>query len=749
MMARTTPNTSHTRLLVPRKAQASNTLHESGVLVQLLQGSVLLALFLLVLPLTFAATYTDTLTADFSAGNISAVNVSDDAITLPLNSSGEYNSSGTFYSQVFDMGSNPSATIAWNYATPSGTSVLIATRFGNSSSVGSSWSSFSSDYGTSSGSTITITERFLQYRVQLTTSANTSTPSVTDVTLTYTEENVTASNGGSNLTSTTTGNYDLRVNASDTFSVTSVVGAYSVNSTTYTAVTLTHLSGDLYNLTIAEPSAGWDQLANQTITLYLNITTSNGSATNTHERNITELIDFVNTAPSLSSISNYEREQNETLNITISGSDADELTANLTFTTNRSDITITALTNTTARLTWIPGPEDVGTQVITVYVNDTLTRSSTTFTVNVTDINDAPEIDDVDAISSYYGVRQTLTLSASDADASDTLTFSMSPNFFSITTNAGNDTGEFFGVANWTPAYPERGEHNVTFFASDGTETVNTTTTMTIDYCGDAVCQTDYETSLTCEADCPATTLEQISLIIPDRNCVNETMTIYVFNATNRFSCYYEGLVEQGLALCEPIDGVTIDVYQRSGNLLVSEGSISSDSDGVATFTPTEAGTYKFTATKDDFSNTTETVIVRLCTANITQTQTNQTIEQPSLPPRENRSESEAPAEETPGLTQEEASVLTIILFYIVVPLLGASLLYTSVTFYDLNKDSVPWLLQLRIWILEKRKQYAPQIIWMERKLEPIAQLLRPAVQASSDTFAKVRAAINDRFKRR
>ena len=170
--------------------------------------------------------------------------------------------------------------------------------------------------------------------------------------------------------------------------------------------------------------------------MYVNVTVNDGTSNITSSHTITELVDFVNNPPTIDPISDVGVVQNGTVNVTVTASDINELTPNLTFTTNRSDITVTALTNTSARLIWIPGPEDVGSQIVQVTVDDGEDTDATTFLVNVTDVNDVPILADVSDITGYYGIRQTLTLVATDEDTNPTLSFSMVPNFFTFTTTS-------------------------------------------------------------------------------------------------------------------------------------------------------------------------------------------------------------------------------------------------------------------------------------------------------------------------
>ena len=698
-----------------------------------------LLLALCTLSIVFAATYTDTLDADFQAGNTTQVNSSLDSIFLQNASSSAYNTSGTFYSQVFDLGSNPNASISWTYATPTGTSVLVATRSGNNSVAGSTgWSSWSSDYATSSGSTVTsVTNRYYQYRVQLVTTDNTTTPTVTDVTLTYTESNTSFNRASSwtNLTGATSGTYIYYANVSDTFTVLSVTGRYSINGNSFSSSSsLTSVSGTTYSLNISEPSGGWDNATNATsngtLTIELTAIVNDGSSNFTRATNMSETIEFVNTDPVIDPISNEVVAQGVEMNVTVTASDVDSQA--ITFTTNNSAITVTAISNTSAYLTWTPNATNVGLHTVIVYANDTIGQDSTSFIVNVTDVNDAPEIEDVDDFEGYHGVRQVLVLTATDLDSGANLSFSVDPAYFTFTTTttlngSAAPSGTYYGIANFSPADLEDGVTNLTFIVTDGTDSANTSATYTVGYCGDLTCDEDYENESICAVDCvEVLDLDIVALVVPDRNCAGEEMTIYAYNATDRFSCSYLGLTEAGKSLCAPLDGASITVYLRTGALLTEKGSLSTNSDGAASFTPAVAGEYKFSAVADDFANSSAIVQVRDCSADITVVNQNTTVTQPELPPLEEDDLIE-PREEEPTTTKEEASLISIIIFYFIIPTLLAMLAYTSFVFYDVNKDTLPVLLEIRIFLYEQRVKYQPQVLKVWRVLQPY---LTPVAQS-------------------
>jgi hypothetical protein len=121
-----------------------------------------------------------------------------------------YQRNGSLTSSIFDSGSSAGAdwgTLAYTSSAPSGTSVAVRVRTGNQSNL-SDASSFSSCPAISSGtslagtSCVTQGDRYAQYQVAL-TGAGTSTPSVTQVSVSYTVIPSTTSGGSSQQTTTT------------------------------------------------------------------------------------------------------------------------------------------------------------------------------------------------------------------------------------------------------------------------------------------------------------------------------------------------------------------------------------------------------------------------------------------------------------------------------------------------------------------------------------------------------------------
>jgi hypothetical protein len=96
-----------------------------------------------------------------------------------------YASPATFNSRVFDAGSAVSWTsLAWDATTPSGTTVSLSIRTGNTASPDGTWTSFTPV--STSGGAFNSAGRYAQYQAILTTTDSTQTAVLSDVTVSYT-----------------------------------------------------------------------------------------------------------------------------------------------------------------------------------------------------------------------------------------------------------------------------------------------------------------------------------------------------------------------------------------------------------------------------------------------------------------------------------------------------------------------------------------------------------------------------------
>ena len=130
---------------------------------------------------THSATFGPNLRAAASEFNAGGPELSVDWIHLS-----PYPAAGTFDSRVFDAGAGQNAAwgaLSWNATTPAGTAVALSARTGGTPTPDPSWSAFAPI--ATSGGDIPGSSRYVQYRAQLSTSDQATTPTLSDVSMAY------------------------------------------------------------------------------------------------------------------------------------------------------------------------------------------------------------------------------------------------------------------------------------------------------------------------------------------------------------------------------------------------------------------------------------------------------------------------------------------------------------------------------------------------------------------------------------
>ena len=116
-------------------------------------------------------------------------------------------------------------------------------------------------------------------------------------------------------------------------------------------------------------------------------------------------------------IDNQNIDEDTSLTIELSASDIDSSDLTFSATNGDSDISVDGTT-----LTITPPANYNGSETVTVTVNDGELSDSTTFTLTVNPVNDAPTLDDLADASVAEDSSYTLELSGADIDG-DALTF--------------------------------------------------------------------------------------------------------------------------------------------------------------------------------------------------------------------------------------------------------------------------------------------------------------------------------------
>ena len=209
----------------------------------------------------------------------------------------------------------------------------------------------------------------------------------------------------------------------------------------------------------------YDQSGPYPVTFYANDSFSQNSTT------ITITVNNVNRIPILNSIGPQAVPENSTINFTLSGSDPDgtpisfgafNLPANANW------------NNETLIFNWTPNFTQANVYSVTFNVTDGTDTTNETVAITVTNFNAGPEFLSLQG-NQVVNENQTLifAINATDPD-NDALVYSVIPFPAGATINA---TTGFF---NWTPNFTQNSVYTVDLNASDGTESVVETITITV-----------------------------------------------------------------------------------------------------------------------------------------------------------------------------------------------------------------------------------------------------------------------------
>ncbi|HLB74638.1 MAG TPA: putative Ig domain-containing protein, partial [Sedimentisphaerales bacterium] len=173
-----------------------------------------------------------------------------------------------------------------------------------------------------------------------------------------------------------------------------------------------------------------------------------------------------NNAPVLQSIGSKSVSENALLAFTVSAADEDGDTITYSASGLPSGATFSS-----GSFSWTPGYTQVGSYNVTFTASDGADSDSEVVTITVGNTNRAPVLASIGAKSASENTLLTFTVSAADADG-DTITYSAS----SLSSGATFSSGSF----SWTPGYTQAGSYDVTFTASDGTDSDSEVVTITV-----------------------------------------------------------------------------------------------------------------------------------------------------------------------------------------------------------------------------------------------------------------------------
>jgi len=178
-----------------------------------------------------------------------------------------------------------------------------------------------------------------------------------------------------------------------------------------------------------------------------------------------------NQAPVLAAIGNKSVNENSALSFSVSATDSDSNT--ITYSASGTAISAGAdFNDQTLTFTWTPGYDQAGTYGVTFTASDGTASDSETITITVNNVNRGPELAFIGDKSVNENSALSFSISATDADGDD-ITYSVQ----SLPTGAVFVNQTFFA---WTPSYSQAGAHQVSFTASDGTDSDSETITITV-----------------------------------------------------------------------------------------------------------------------------------------------------------------------------------------------------------------------------------------------------------------------------
>ena len=206
-------------------------------------------------------------------------------------------------------------------------------------------------------------------------------------------------------------------------------------------------------------------------------------------------VSAVNDAPVITSAANESATEDETYSYVVTAEDIDGDDLTFSLTTKPAGMTIDA---NSGAISWTPA-NNVTSEMVTVQVSDGVLTASQTFTIEVTAVNDAPEITSSPVSVATEDTEYNYTVVAADVD-SDSLTFSLTEFPDGMVIDAAT------GVISWTP---ENGvtEETVTVEVTDNIEIASQTFVIIVSATNDAPEITEGETATLTTGEDIATSL--------------------------------------------------------------------------------------------------------------------------------------------------------------------------------------------------------------------------------------------------
>ena len=193
------------------------------------------------------------------------------------------------------------------------------------------------------------------------------------------------------------------------------------------------------------------------------------------EKNFTLTVNHVNRVPKLEAVATLTANENEAVRFTLTATDPDkEDEGKLKF--SAANLPQGAqLDAASGAFSWTPSFLQAGTYTVTFKVTDGGGLSAEqNAQITVTDVNHAPQFKAIENVSGKENEPLTLTVSATDEDTDNKLTYSAE----NLPSGAKFDAQS--GVLSWTPDYDQAGDYSVTFHVSDGKEEAANSVRLTV-----------------------------------------------------------------------------------------------------------------------------------------------------------------------------------------------------------------------------------------------------------------------------
>lgn len=198
------------------------------------------------------------------------------------------------------------------------------------------------------------------------------------------------------------------------------------------------------------------QVGNNAVTV---VVTDSGTATDTQSFSVA--VANVNDPPAIVSTAVTTATQDVPYTYDVNATDPDVGDV-LTYSLQAPIVVGMTINPTTGVISWTPNNAQIGNNNVTVVVTDTGSANATqSFVIIVSDANDAPVINSTAVTTATQDTPYTYDVNATDPDAGDVLTYSLTVAPVGMAINATT------GVITWTPAANQVGPQNVTVTVTD------------------------------------------------------------------------------------------------------------------------------------------------------------------------------------------------------------------------------------------------------------------------------------------